>query len=283
MIKTMLISRSSARVPLRPSTTITRDKTRQDTHKAPRPATSGAVIRSPAAGIEWVAWNSRGVTSPLAVARWTGDGLSVPQSRRWLIPPVTALVAALAAGPAAVAEPVLNPPLGLHWGDSPESLIAWSSKHALDVTIHLPGKQRDLRVLRIAAAAGPLPGLPAREVEARFLAGRLIEVALHYHDPDANAEVIEARFEKLKRQLTTEFGPLTPNRVDRSVTDGFTTRRVSLHREPVRGLFLLLAFTEVEDTVRKSRQARFTLVYRNENLRSRIEEELAAARQEPPP
>jgi hypothetical protein len=192
-------------------------------------------------------------------------------------------VAALGPGGLA-AQAVLEPPLGLHWGDSPEKLITWASKHALDVTINLPGDQPALRVLRIAARNGFLPGMQAGAVEARFLAGRLFEVSLDYADPTAPAQVIEARFEKLKRQLTSEYGQLSPNRSDRTLDDGFATRRVSLHREPVQGLFLLLAFTEVEDTLRKTRDARFTLLYRNDNLRRQVESDLAreAASAKPP-
>ncbi len=173
------------------------------------------------------------------------------------------------------AQAVLEPPLGLHWGDSPEKLVAWASRHALDVVVSLPGDQPALRVLRVSARQGFLPGMQAGTVEARFLGGRLFEVALDYADPSAPAQVIETRFEKLKRQLTAEYGALTPNRGDTTVDDGFATRRISLHREPVRGLFLLLAFTEVEDTLRKSREARFSLLYRNDNLRRQVEADLA--------
>jgi hypothetical protein len=49
------------------------------------------------------------------------------------------------------------------------------------------------------------------------------------------------------------------------------TRTQSFHREPVKGLFLLLAFTEVEDLLRKSKDARFSLIYRNDNFRKELE------------
>jgi hypothetical protein len=39
-------------------------------------------------------------------------------------------------------------------------------------------------------------------------------------------------------------------------------------------LFLLLAFTEVEDLLRKSKDARFSLIYRNENFKKDLEKEL---------
>ena len=172
----------------------------------------------------------------------------------------------------------MDPPLGLHWGDSPEKLISWASRHSLDVSITLPGDQPALRILRISARKGFLPGMQAGSIDARFLSGRLFELSIDYADPTAPSRVIAARFEKLKRQLGAEYGKLTPDRTDRTMDNGFATRRVSLHREPVRGLFLLLAYTEMEDTLRKTREARFTLLYRNDNLRRRIETGLAKAK-----
>jgi hypothetical protein len=52
------------------------------------------------------------------------------------------------------------------------------------------------------------------------------------------------------------------------------TRTQSFHREPVRGLFLMLAITEVEDLLRQSREARFSLIYRNDNFRKELLERL---------
>jgi hypothetical protein len=60
---------------------------------------------------------------------------------------------------------------------------------------------------------------------------------------------------------------LTANQQERSVVDKFATRKISFHREPSKGMMLLLIFTEVEDLLRQSKEARFSLVYRNDNLR----------------
>jgi hypothetical protein len=84
---------------------------------------------------------------------------------------------------------------------------------------------------------------------------------------------MEARFEELRKQLTREHGTLLPNRQQRTVEDQFATRTQSFHREPVKGLFLLLAYTEVEDLLRKSKDARFSLIYRNDNFRNELEKE----------
>ena len=180
------------------------------------------------------------------------------------------------AAPAVMAQAVLNPPFGLRWGDSPEKLITWASRHSLDLTISLPGDQPGLRVLRIQPRKGFLPETKAGAVEGRFLGGRLFELTIHYFDAEASATVMEERFEKLRKQLTREHGELRPNRQERAVADQFVTRTESFHREPVKGLFLLLAYTEVEDLLRKSKDARFSLVYRNDNFRKELEAELKA-------
>ena len=86
---------------------------------------------------------------------------------------------------------------------------------------------------------------------------------------------MEERFIKLRRQLSTDHGALTANQQQRSTEDQFTTRTQSFHREPVKGLFLMLAYTEVEDLLRKTKEARYSLIYRNDNLRMEIERLLA--------
>jgi hypothetical protein len=174
----------------------------------------------------------------------------------------------------ACAQAILNPPFGLRWGDSPEKLIAWASRHSLDLTISLPGDQPGLRVLKIQPRKGLLPETKAGAVEGRFLGGKLYELTVHYFDAAATADLIEARFEELRKQVTREHGALLANQQQRSVADQFVTRTQSFHREPVKGLFLLLAYTEVEDLLRKSKDARFSLIYRNDNFRKELEAEL---------
>ncbi|NQW99738.1 hypothetical protein HQ447_03700 [bacterium] len=179
----------------------------------------------------------------------------------------------LATGPA-VAQAILEPPFGLHWGDSPEKLIDWASRHALNITISLPGDQPAIRVVRIEPKSGLLPESAAGAVEGRFLSGKLFELTVHYFDPEASADLMETRFEALRKQVALEHGALLTNQQRRAVADQFVTRTRSFHREPVKGLFLLLAFTEVEDLLRKSKEARFSLIYRNENFRNELMEEL---------
>jgi hypothetical protein len=168
------------------------------------------------------------------------------------------------------AQKIIEPPFGLRWGDSPEKLIAWSAKHSLDLNIFIPGDQPGLRVLKITPRSGMLPSSPASAVEAGFLNGGLFEVTVHYSDPAASAEMMEERFDKLRKQLAGEHGAFTANQQRRVVEDQFVTRTGSFHREPMRGVFLLIAWTEVEDLLRKTKEARFSLIYRNDNFRDEL-------------
>lgn len=172
------------------------------------------------------------------------------------------------------AQAVLEPPFGLRWGDSPEKLIAWASRHSLDVTISLPGDQPAMRILRIEPKKGFLPETQAGAVEGRFITGKLFELTVHYFDAEASADTMESRFETLRKQIAQEHGALLANQQRRTVEDQFVTRTQSFHKEPVKGLFLLLAFTEVEDLLRKSKEARFSLIYRNDNYRGELEKEI---------
>jgi len=181
------------------------------------------------------------------------------------------LILAWILGGLGLAQALLEPPFGLRWGDSPEKLIEWAGRHAMDITITLPGAKPALRILRINPQAGFLPETRAAAVEGRFLGGRLYEITVHYDDPEASAELILSRFEELRKQVGIKYGSLIANSQERAVEDRFATRTRSFHREPVKGLFLLLALTEVEDLLRESKEARFSLIYRNDNLRDEVE------------
>ncbi len=182
------------------------------------------------------------------------------------------LLCAFLSGPAAFSQRLIEPPFGLRWGDSPEKLISWSSKHSLDLNILTPGKQPALRVLTIKAPSGFLPDSPASAVEGQFLNGGLFEMTVHYADPDATAEQMELRFEQMRKRLGLEYGGFLANQQRRIAEDQFVTRTQSFHKEPVRGVFLLVAWTEVEDLLRKTRQATFSLVYRNDNFKKELGE-----------
>lgn len=176
----------------------------------------------------------------------------------------------------ALAQALLEPPYGLHWGDSPEKLIVWASRHSLNVSISLPGDQPAMRIVKIEPRKGFLPETQAGAVEGRFLAGKLYEITIHYFDPEASADLMKTRFDALRKQIVSEHGALLTNQQQKRVADQFVTRTQSFHREPVKGLFLLLAFTEEEDLLRKSKEATFSLIYQNNNFKNELLKALKA-------
>jgi hypothetical protein len=165
------------------------------------------------------------------------------------------------------AQALLAPPFGLQWADPPAKLLDWAERHAMDVSIRLPGGARDLRIIRVDLGGKPLPGTKATAVEARFRLGRLFEVTVDYDDTQARVEAIKARYLELRKALTTEYGEMKVNRRDPPTrSENFVSESITHHVEPAPGLFLLLTYSTVEDILREKALAKFSLVYRNENL-----------------
>lgn len=165
---------------------------------------------------------------------------------------------------------LLKLPFDWKWGDTPEAMIAWAGRHSLDLTVRMPADQPALRIVRAEARNGSLPTSKASAVEAHFLKGRLFEVTEHYTPGDLPTELFHARFEETRKLLIHEYGPLQTNRQERKVEDHFVTKTRSFHREPVKGLMLMLVMTQVEDSLRKSQSSRYSILYRNENFRKEL-------------
>lgn len=177
------------------------------------------------------------------------------------------LICAVMGGSGARAQSPLAPPFGLRWGDTPENFVSWADKNALDITITLPAAEPGLRILRASSAQGKaLPQSTASALEARYLKGRLFEVTEHHADPALPLELFEARFEETRKRFAHDYGPLLANSRDRKIEDHFVTNARAFHKEPVKGLMLMLVYTQLEDTLRKSTSARYSILYRNENL-----------------
>jgi hypothetical protein len=165
------------------------------------------------------------------------------------------------------AQALLSPPFGLKWGDTPEKLFDWAERQKLDVTLSLPGHQRDERHVTIKNSKGNLPSHDASSLEARFNKGRLYEVVLNYADPKMSFDLAKLKFNEAKRALTHQHGQLKLSSKKRDTTrDNFTTDATSYHVEPVSGLFLMLSYTEVRDSLRKTRRATFSIIYHNDNV-----------------
>lgn len=163
-------------------------------------------------------------------------------------------------------QAILAPPFGLHWGDTPDKVLNWAYDKKLDVTMQMPGKEPDLRIIRVESSVGSLPDHQAYALETRYHQGKMFEVALHYGAPEIDSERLVADFNELKTALTLKHGAFTPNNKQEKNEAGFIRKSVSYHIEPVRGLMLLLVLSELEDTIRKKHSTRFSLLYRNQNI-----------------
>ncbi|MFN4942980.1 MAG: hypothetical protein ACK5G9_04200 [Akkermansiaceae bacterium] len=169
------------------------------------------------------------------------------------------------------AQELLKPPFGVNWGDSPEKLVSWATEKSLDLTIAIPGKSPNLRIIHVAAPKGTLPDSSATSVEGKFLHGGLYEMTIHYGNTSTSATIMEERFEEMKKQMTREHGPLLTNQQHKAVDNHFVTRTQAFHRESLKGVFLLIAWTEVEDLLRKTKEAKFSVIYRNDNFKAELE------------
>lgn len=182
---------------------------------------------------------------------------------RFLILPI---VLTLMSGDWLSAQAILSPPFGLHWGDAPDKVLNWAQTKKLDVNIKIPGNHPEIREIRVSAIRGSLPGHKAYALDARYHWGKLFEVTVHYGSPEMKVSQVKADFERVKKAMTGKHGSFVPNNKQKKNIDGLVRRAVSYHVEPVSGLLLLMVLTEVEDTVRKKNSARFSLLYRNENI-----------------
>jgi len=176
------------------------------------------------------------------------------------------LAVLLLSGGQVAAQAILAPPFGLQWGGTPDKVLDWARDKNLEVNIKIPANHPEIRVIKVSAAHGALPGSRAYAVESRYHWGKLFEVTVHYGAPGMKVESIRADFERVKKAMVTKHGQFTPNAKQEKKSDGYIRRSVSYHVEPVSGLLLLMALTEVEDTLRKKHSARFSLLYRNENV-----------------
>lgn len=172
----------------------------------------------------------------------------------------------LGCGQKLTAQAILAPPFGLQWGDTPDKILDWAKLKKLDVQIKIPGGHPEIREVRVSAVAGPLPGQQAYALEAIYHWGKLFEVTVQYGAPGMKVREVKMDFEKVKKAMALKHGEFTPNNKQEKKTDGYIRRSVSYHVEPVSGLLLLIAFSEVEDVLRKKSSARFSLLYRNQNI-----------------
>lgn len=160
----------------------------------------------------------------------------------------------------------MDPPFGLRWGETPDKVLDWAEAKRLNVDIRIPGAQPEVRRIRVAADKGPLPGHRAYALEAHYHWGKLFEVTVHYGAPGAKAEAVKSNFEKVRKALAAQHGDLVPNRKESSVDQGVKKQVLSYHVEPVAGLLLMMVYSEMTELSSQRKSARFSLIYRNQNI-----------------
>lgn len=161
---------------------------------------------------------------------------------------------------------VIQPPFGLHWGDSPGGLIDWAARFKLDVLVKALGDRPRQKSLIISPREGTLPEHESTSLEAHFIDGRLFEVSVHYTYPGKKTDFVKGRYFALKNLLTKHHGPLAFNGRKKEAAQGIETISEAYHVEPRPGNLLLLAMTEVRDIKRGDSGARFSLLYHNEDI-----------------
>ena len=160
-------------------------------------------------------------------------------------------------------QPLLKLPFGREWGEEPAGLLQWAGKVKLDVFVELPADAPDLQVFRFQEKGGGIPGLEAYSVEARFHRDRLYELTINYEFPRETPDEVRERFHKMKRGLEKGRGEFRLNGRAQNSDDNYLTREESFHYETARGVFLLIAYSSVEDLLRKQGEARFSVIYHN--------------------
>ena len=155
----------------------------------------------------------------------------------------------------------VTPTFGRTWGEAPSGLLEWAGKHKLDVTVALPGNSPSVQIFTFKQPGGGLPGHPASAIEARFFQDRLYELTVFYEYPSKTPDEVRVVFHEMKGHLAKSRGEFKLNGRSQNVSDGYLTREESFHHEPTRGSFLLMAYTSVEDTLRESGEARFSIIY----------------------
>jgi hypothetical protein len=139
----------------------------------------------------------------------------------------------------------------------------------LDVFVKLPADEPNIQIFTFQQKGGGIPGETgeaAHSIEARFNQDRLYELTVNFEFAEESPDEIRERFHKLKRKLEKEMGKFRLNGRSQSVDDNFLTREESFHYEPAPKVFLLLAYSSVEDRLRKRGEGRYSVIYHNGRL-----------------
>lgn len=157
----------------------------------------------------------------------------------------------------------MAPPFGRQWGEGSSELLQWAGKEQLDVTVVLPAESPTLQIYTFRKKGGDIPGVSASAIEARFHKDRLFEMTVLREFSDKTSDEVRHIYYDVKKKLSSQLGEFELNGRGKRVSDGFLTREESFHFESGPGVFLLMVYSSLDDTLRESGQARFSLIYHN--------------------
>lgn len=193
--------------------------------------------------------------------------------------PVCALLMAAALPGRAQSDPVpdrqdagLQPPLGSTWGQPAPKLLEFASSLHLDANLFIPANNSRLRVITLTPTAQTPASHNCPKAQFRFIDNQLVEVTLWHATPSMSAADVQDLCRKVRRQLSSRFfTPWRPNKHSSSDASGFRVDSSSWHMEPVPGVMINVALTEVINPANQSRKADFTLTFSNQNLSAKLQ------------
>lgn len=165
--------------------------------------------------------------------------------------------------PSLCGQVLLKPPFGRQWGEEPSSMLQWAGKVQLDVFVELPAHRPNIQIFTFQLPGGGIPGDKAHSIEARFYKDRLFELTVNFEFAGETPDQVRRRFHKLKEELEKGLGEFRLNGRAQNSDDNFLTREESFHYEPAPKVFLLMAYSSVEDLLRMKGEGRYSVIYHN--------------------
>ena len=157
-------------------------------------------------------------------------------------------------------------PFGRQWGEAPAGLLQWAGKVNLDVFVELPAARPSVQIYTFKQSGGGIPGHPAHSIEARFHEDRLYELTVNFEFPGETPDEVRQKFHAMKTNLEKKMGAFRQNGRAQNVEDNFLLREESFHFEPAPKVFLLMAYSSMEDLLRKKGEGRYSVIYHNGTL-----------------
>ncbi len=185
--------------------------------------------------------------------------------------PVAALIGSVfLTASSAIAAPILAPPFGLQWGEGTSHVIHWAQEQKLEISVKFPSKDQRLREVIINSKSGNLPAHLASSLEVYYLKDKLYEVRVQYDGKGKSTAAVERDLNQVRKDLAAQYGNFVPDAERDRTVDQFRYLSNSYRIQPIDGLSLIVMMTKVEDLLRRKSAAKFTVIYRNQNIYNQV-------------